>query len=440
MKKVISFVMVIGLILCLITCGYISEAKAKDFDVTWIDYKIWRSFTSDSNGVAIVGNNDYSKYGAINKNGDLIIPLEFDFIRDFKDGLAWAKKGEVTGYIDNTGEFVKQQDYMEEQVKDGLVVVKGVKALKGRGVMTENGDFILPMKYDYIDVDDDELILVQPDIFKNYIFCVDKTGKKVFELTAQATGGFKDGLAPVEIDGKWGFIDKTGKIVIPVKYDWAYEFSEGLASVELDGKYGFIDKTGEVVLLPKYFTLGSLKDGVAEASFRWEDGENTYWKNGFIDRTGQEVIPIKYDSIDHFKDGLAPVEIDGKWGYIDKTGEVVIPIKYDSIGYFNEELACVGIIEKIESIIEKTKYGFINKAGEIVIPVKYDWAYEFSEGLAPVEIDGKWGYIDKTGEVVIPLKYSKAYNSQEGMLLVEDDTGRRGYIKNPLVSNEEVIP
>ncbi|HHY05004.1 MAG TPA: WG repeat-containing protein, partial [Thermoanaerobacterales bacterium] len=57
-----------------------------------------------------------------------------------------------------------------------------------------------------------------------------------------------------------------------------------------------------------------------------------------------------------------------------------------------------------------------------------------------VEIDGKWGYIDKTGEVVIPLKYSKAYNSQEGMLLVEDDTGRRGYIKNPLVSNEEVIP
>ena len=51
---------------------------------------------------------------------------------------------------------------------------------------------------------------------------------------------FSEGLASVELNGKWGFINKTGKEVIPLKYDDAYPFSEGLAKVKLNGKYGLI--------------------------------------------------------------------------------------------------------------------------------------------------------------------------------------------------------
>jgi serine/threonine protein kinase len=60
-------------------------------------------------------------------------------------------------------------------------------------------------------------------------------------------GSFYEGLARVELNGKWGFIDKTGKEVIPLKYDWAGAFSEGLAAVELNGKTYYIDKTGKYV-------------------------------------------------------------------------------------------------------------------------------------------------------------------------------------------------
>ena len=42
---------------------------------------------------------------------------------------------------------------------------------------------------------------------------------------------FNEGLAPIEKDGKWGFIDKNGKVVIEPQFGEVGQFSEGLASV-----------------------------------------------------------------------------------------------------------------------------------------------------------------------------------------------------------------
>jgi hypothetical protein len=57
-----------------------------------------------------------------------------------------------------------------------------------------------------------------------------------------------EGLARVEINGKWGFIDQTGKEVIPCKYDEADFFNKGVAKVNLNGKIYFIDKEGNKVI------------------------------------------------------------------------------------------------------------------------------------------------------------------------------------------------
>ena len=51
---------------------------------------------------------------------------------------------------------------------------------------------------------------------------------------------FSEGLAGVELKGKWGFIDKSGKEVVPLKYEDVTGFKEGLAAVKLNGKWGFI--------------------------------------------------------------------------------------------------------------------------------------------------------------------------------------------------------
>ena len=65
----------------------------------------------------------------------------------------------------------------------------------------------------------------------------------------------EEGLARVELNGKYGFINEEGEEVIPLKYDNAGNFSEGLAEVKLNGKWGLVNTKGEEVVPPEYTSI-----------------------------------------------------------------------------------------------------------------------------------------------------------------------------------------
>ena len=73
------------------------------------------------------------------------------------------------------------------------------------------------------------------------------TGRAVVPLQYDYAFSFSEGLAPVSMKEKHGYIDNTGKAVIALKYDGANSFSEGFAAVQLNKKWGFIDKTGREI-------------------------------------------------------------------------------------------------------------------------------------------------------------------------------------------------
>jgi hypothetical protein len=58
---------------------------------------------------------------------------------------------------------------------------------------------------------------------------------------------FHDGLAPVKVDYKWGYIFTTGQFAVWPKYDGAHSFSEGLAMIRVGRATGYIDKTGRFI-------------------------------------------------------------------------------------------------------------------------------------------------------------------------------------------------
>jgi len=130
-------------------------------------------------------------------------------------------------------------------------------------------------------------------------------------------------------NNKWGYKDAiTGKIIIEPKYNYALEFRENLAVVAINLKYGFIDKKGNEIIPLKYDRCFSFSESMAAIRLN-----NQY---GFIDKKGNEIIPPKYENfyfafnrdIHGFCEGLVAVQLD-KWGFIDKTGKVVIPFEYD---------------------------------------------------------------------------------------------------------------
>ena len=186
-----------------------------------------------TDGIAMI--TDLKKWGAIDKTGKIVIPLEFFEIEFFNEGYAVAKKDEngKFGLIDKTGKFVIEPKYEElDDVHEGLLCFFDDKLDKW-GYLNTKGE-----------------IVIKP-IYEN-------------------AGDFKEGLADVQNDiFNGGFTDKTGKQIIGFNFAEVYGFSEGLSvavvKVEINGyeskRYGYIDKLSNWVFKPVFLGAMNFSEG-----------------------------------------------------------------------------------------------------------------------------------------------------------------------------------
>ena len=76
-------------------------------------------------------------------------------------------------------------------------------------------------------------------------------------------------------------------MVIPARFDKAESFNEGLAAVEINGKYGFIDKTGQMIIQPQYSFAQPASSGLVKVyTGDFSDGNISY-----IDLSGKVIWP-----------------------------------------------------------------------------------------------------------------------------------------------------
>src|SRR5262245_49632678 len=91
-------------------------------------------------------------------------------------------------------------------------------------------------------------------------------------------------------DGKFGlcrYIDGRSKEeVIPARFERAAPFREGVAAVRVNGRYGYIDQRGELVIAPRFDRAGDFHQGLAEVIV----DDNA----GVIDRKGEIVVPTMF--------------------------------------------------------------------------------------------------------------------------------------------------
>jgi hypothetical protein len=314
---------------------------------------------------------DHGKGGFIDRAGKVIIPLCFDKVGDFSDGLARFERDGNWGYIDTNGSVVIEPKFpWAEEFSEGLarVQVSGSSlGIDGRwGFIDKTGN-----------------VVIAPSYKEGY-------GEKSNIGSDGPEDSFHDGLAKVEIDGKYGFIDKTGKVVIPAEFKYAHPFAEGLAAVT--------------------------------QSASGNDG----W--GYIDTTGKWVIARQFEWASSFLEGLAAVNRRHECGYIDRTGKLVLQPPLSS-----GEKDCATVWGDFSEGLSRwkvgKKYGYIDRAGKIVIEPKYDLTFHFSEGLAAVKTGGKWGYIDETGKMVIaPRKLFRVEDFRHGLAFVTTEDRDYGYI------------
>ncbi len=314
---------------------------------------------------------DRGRGGFIDKTGRIAIPLCFDTVGDFSEGLARFERDHKWGYLDTAGKVVIEPRFpWAQEFSEGLARVQVSGSQLG-----------IDAKWGFIDKTGAVVIDERKD--PSY-------GEHNNIGSDSGEAAFHDGLALVDVDGKKGYIDKTGKMVIAAQFTYAYPFSEGLAAATTSASGG--------------------------------DG----W--GHIDKAGRWVVMPKFQWASSFSGGLAPVNRTRNCGYVDVRGALVLQPKVSP-----SETDCATVWGDFVNGLARwkfgNKYGFIDSTGRTVIEPKYDLTFHFSEGLAAVMIGGKWGYIDTTGKMVIQLmSLQNAEDFHNGLAFVSTKDGKYGYI------------
>lgn len=220
---------------------------------------------------AILKNADHGiiytkngKYGVMKTTGEVIIPAEYEELREAKTGLLIAKQNGKYGIIDLQKEtkvenkyisisyYEKADIYIAEKENYENDIVDNTFAIRQSGLLTD------------LEEEKGYLALKQGEEYKYYNFKFEE--KNITEIQTSNT------LFKSKKDGKYGFVDKEGKVIVDYQYDDVTEQNRyGYAGIKKDGKWGSIDKKGNIVQEPTYNLDDYLK---IEFIGRWHLGKD----------------------------------------------------------------------------------------------------------------------------------------------------------------------
>ncbi|MBA3855298.1 MAG: hypothetical protein C0507_00165 [Cyanobacteria bacterium PR.3.49] len=180
------------------------------------------AYDSESDGQSSWSIREWGRdcFGVIDSSGQILIPMKYDEIVSYANGVAAVKVDGKIGFVNGKNEWLIKPQF--EQA-------------------SPYGDIIAVQEKAGVDV---------------WTF-VDKTGKPLSELTSKTiisdTYGnwLKHDRAVFSQNKKFGYLDSKGNIVIKPQFDFALPFEGNFAPIWNGSSWRFIDKSGN--LMPGIF-------------------------------------------------------------------------------------------------------------------------------------------------------------------------------------------
>lgn len=324
-------------------------------------------------------------WGYLNRNGKLVIPPIYEFVQNFKNGRAIAKK-------------------------------------RGKwGVINTKNEVVVPFKYDlieYLPGSNHQFFLLEIHGKKHGF--VDALGRDIIPTDHDELNHFSEGVASVKSANRWGFVSQNGKWIAKPQYLAVRDFGDGLAAVRTEKGWGYINKQGNIIIEPQFIRAGKFSDGLAPV--RPKRG-----KSGFINHQGEFVIEPQFDRVSEFRYGRAMVKPPQKdWGMINQKGDFLLPPKFKRLEFAQDS----GYVHANQNYM----WGLCDLTGKKLTGFKYRKIMSFSEGLAAVQLKKSesskslFGYIDRTGKTIIDHKFKKAMTFQEGKAIVSQGKNQYYFI------------
>ena len=418
--KIRAFYIIILALLPIISHAQSIADLAKKAEEEKNPLHIYADVYSFQNGLAIASkyteDGEY-KYGVVDEEGVVYIPVNYDEISLFKEG---------SNYRDNVYKC-------QRNGKLGLVNAQDITLLQCEySSIKHSGEYMYLVK----NGKNGYAELRGTDEVKSLIPCIyDKLESYSKDAPMRAT-----------YNGKEGMIDGNNKIIIPFEYSNIGKFynvgAYNMAWVEQDGKYGIYNIDGTVIQpwdIEKAYVMNE-NSGTTYLTFDdFPDPSTPYIHivvNGMTGvlsgKTYKTVIPCKYGYISPIINERAFYKANNKWGIMDIQNNSIQDAIYDKIkinnNWLSDAFTTEGIFQDNMYVFIGDKQGMIDKNGKAFIPVKYDSLGVFSENMIVAKCGNLYGYINSNGEECIPLTYSHADNFSEGLAAVKNEKGKYLFI------------
>jgi WG containing repeat len=255
---------------------------------------------SFNEGLAVVKKRkpDYGfAWGAVDANGNTIIPVEYDYLGSCNEGLINFQKEKKSGFIDKTNKIIIPAMYGNfSGFSDGLAAVQ----------ILETG------KYGYIDKNNKLVIAADYEDANPFYGGFAAVAKKKGYTNGSA------GKGTVTVPGQWVVIDKNGKQIQERSFDGVSPLNAGgLFIIESNGKKGTMNTKGMPILPMEYTDVTIDKNGYT--IFKTADK-----KYGMMNNTGSLIVAPNYDYVSPTTANRFYVIQNGKYTVGDVNNNVFV--------------------------------------------------------------------------------------------------------------------
>jgi hypothetical protein len=410
---------------------------------------------------AIVSN--YEKYGIINLNGDIILPieyhdvillkngtalimksyyweyfdlktnqnrnLEYNYIGDFSEKSEWIapfKRDSTTGILDTNLNEIEIHDCIEiSNFKNGIAIYE---TIYHKGIIDKYGNMKTKPIYDYLKlIDNGKSFFIRDKKFG----IIDKNGVEILiyntnieYLEVQSTyvdslfyyfylsndSTFISNGELVYVEKIFDFIYRDYKTKFLKSDEWIYNVTKDYIFVGNGSNSSVFDHSGKQIipfenrtLFPLYWVSYDLDGFKTIPTLNPIYGKQVVVmyenKKEGLFEGNMILLDSKYDRIKFLSSNLYIVKNNQEMGFYYKIKNLTTPLNYEI------DLSFSGYVFKVKDISNSNKIGYFNIIGDIVIPFQYDDGHEFYEGLAAVKQNGLWGYINDKNQTIISFQY-----------------------------------
>ncbi|QCX37179.1 WG repeat-containing protein [Aureibaculum algae] len=368
----------------------------------------------------------YGKEGIIDPKGNIIIPFEYSsFYYNNTHNIYTTNKDGKSYLFDYYGNKLLKESYDEISIEDNYFKVKENGFY---GILSADGEELLPIKYDQINYYQQEnWFLITKNGVDNIIY---SNGKNVFgnKFTSVSKLDYYFKFILVEKNGKFGIVDKTGNDITPISFDAVDKnYNGNFFIIKQNGKWGLYNIVFKKFLIePSYDNVKMLSN-----NYYLLQSQN---KKTLVDILHNKKVDFTpYDEVNNYiSKNIAVVKVDGLRGAVNiDSGKLIIPTKYNYLdvnsNYIKASLpdnrlsdiynydgdpiyTDVSFIKSLNNnynyskITSKGKMGLMYKGKEI-IPTEYDQIKDFDKSVfVLVKKDNKSALVSIVdGSFLIPL-------------------------------------